>query len=142
MEFEGAGVSLESDRSQQQFGVLLSISLHFSSCYRALISSMMCRAKVEYKVSVVLRQNATATNWTGSGASIDLTVLSPQPPISSRNTLERYAQQPVSDCCGCCISCSDCCARGSVGTHVGADSEYIATGGSVGTYSLVWVRSW
>lgn len=96
---------------------------------------------MEYKVSVVLHQNASATNWTGrSVASVPLTVLSPQPPRSPRSGLERYAQQPVSDCCSCCLSQSACCVRGTVGTHVGADSEYIATGGSLGTYSLVWVR--
>lgn len=91
-------------------------------------------------MSVVLRQNPSATNWTGkSVASVPLTVLSPQPPRSPRSRLERYTQQPVSDCCSCCMGDSECCVRGSVGTHVGADSEYIGTGGSVGTYSLVWV---
>lgn len=100
------------------------------------------RAKVEYKVSVILQQNASVTNWTGRAvATTDLTVLSPQLPHSGRNPLERYAEQPVSDCCGCSVCCGDCCVRGRVGSHVGVDADYIATGGSVGTYALIWVRN-
>jgi hypothetical protein len=104
---------------------------------------MVCRAKLEYKVSVVLTHNKSLTNPVGrTVASADLTVLSPVPPRSPRGAqLEQYAQLPVSDCCGCSSCCGDCCVKGTVGTHVGADSEFIVTGGSIGTYSLVWVRS-
>jgi hypothetical protein len=114
-------------------------------CHDKSIWGALCRASIQYTVSVVVKQNRSVTNWTGRPAPVAsaiLTVQSPPPqPSSNKTDLERYAEQPFSDYCGCFLCCCGCCVRGTVGIHVGADSNCVPTGGSIDAYSLIWVRA-